>query len=65
LGPDYGDVSRIVSGGFLLFVRMFMLLIHYDDSQRLHRGEYGGPGSDHNPRISSANLMPFIMTLTG
>ena len=57
------DIARVITRRFFLFVGSFVFFIDHDEAEIFERREDGAARSDHDPRASGMNLVPFIVPL--
>ena len=55
----------MVTRRLLLFVRVFVFLVHDDEAERFNRRKNRRARADDNPRAALANLVPLIVALAG
>ena len=56
-------VAPVIAGGFLLFVRRVVFLVHHNQAKPLDRREHGRTRPDDDIDLASADALPLIMAL--
>ena len=63
LRADNGDVARVITRSFFLFVSRLVFFVDNDESEVLQRREDRASRADHNSRAAGMDLVPLVMTL--
>ena len=60
-----GNVSGVVAGSALGFIRAFLLLVHNDQPQIFQRREHGAAGAQHDTGLPLPDALPLVIALRG